>query len=518
MIGHEISAPPAAHSPRQVALHVGAAEIVHGRTLGRVAVQLVDTNGHALRQLSAGLLGHEEFMLPGTGNGPLLLLLTGMESEEVTIALTTAAISPGPQTPPDSAPQSPRLKSVLAGGESSLAFWKAISISGTPLVECPPGDRKECLVTFLWRGAQRNVHLLGAPGTGHAELQRLGNTDIWFRSFRLPTTARFTYKLAPDVPAIESAAPFAARALIATLQRDPLNPMSFPPKPSDEFAGESVLTLPSAAELCLPLRPAAQRKHMVATRFHSRILGNTRDIYLYRSAGYRITDPHRALVVMFDAEMLSHGLGLSIMETLTHTPGMPPFAAILISNPGWDNRSTELPPNPAFLRFLGEELMPWATHHDISAEAVRTVIAGTSFGGLAAAHAALNLPNQFGNVLSLSGAYWWTPAGTHSFEWLAQHLPPATDRPVRFHLEAGKFEDSADAFSILQSNRHFRDALLENGYPTTLDEIPAAHDWLNWSCRLPQGFTNLLEASRNGSSRTSQKLPADQTMTGTGGM
>jgi enterochelin esterase-like enzyme len=36
-------------------------------------------------------------------------------------------------------------------------------------------------------------------------------------------------------------------------------------------------------------------------------------------------------------------------------------------------------------------------------------VAGSSFGGLAAAYTALTMPERFGNVLSQSGSYWWWP-------------------------------------------------------------------------------------------------------------
>ena len=42
----------------------------------------------------------------------------------------------------------------------------------------------------------------------------------------------------------------------------------------------------------------------------------------------------------------------------------------------------------------------------------RTVLAGSSYGGLAATTVAMRHPEVFGNVLSMSGSFWWSPPGT----------------------------------------------------------------------------------------------------------
>lgn len=56
--------------------------------------------------------------------------------------------------------------------------------------------------------------------------------------------------------------------------------------------------------------------------------------------------------------------------------------------------------------------MPWAREQGLSATASRTVVAGSSYGGLASAYMGLMHPELFGNVLSLSGSYWWAQEGT----------------------------------------------------------------------------------------------------------
>ncbi|SQC93013.1 Ferric enterobactin esterase [Cedecea neteri] len=65
-----------------------------------------------------------------------------------------------------------------------------------------------------------------------------------------------------------------------------------------------------------------------------------------------------------------------------------------------ERREKELPPNPDFADFMAEELVPWLNHQGISTPARKTIVAGSSYGGLASAWVALRHPEVFGNVLS----------------------------------------------------------------------------------------------------------------------
>ncbi|SQI87396.1 esterase [Klebsiella oxytoca] len=65
-------------------------------------------------------------------------------------------------------PVSPRLqllKKELAAGGSTATFWRERELEGTPMVESVDASHKR--VTFLWRGASRNVFILGSPAGDH---------------------------------------------------------------------------------------------------------------------------------------------------------------------------------------------------------------------------------------------------------------------------------------------------------------------------------------------------------------
>ncbi len=85
-------------------------------------------------------------------------------------------------------------------------------------------------------------------------------------------------------------------------------------------------------------------------------------------------------------------------------------------------------PNDAFPKLLADELMPQLAEMGIQAPASHTIIAGSSYGGLGATWNALQHPEVFGNVISMSGSYWWAPKDKDP-EWLIREIEmmPTTD-------------------------------------------------------------------------------------------
>ena len=116
-------------------------------------------------------------------------------------------------------------RALRAATSNTDAFWSEIKASGTPLIESL-GD-KHSLVTFLWRGTPetRNVVVFLSDFVGVRPqdymMRRLGNSDVWFLTVRLPPTARFLYGLSPNNP-LNSA--FLGGLLGSSRQLDPLNP------------------------------------------------------------------------------------------------------------------------------------------------------------------------------------------------------------------------------------------------------------------------------------------------------
>lgn len=484
-----------------------AGDYIRGHVDGTQAhLDLLNAEGKSKRVLATGRGERQEFQFVVEADGELGLQVRSVAGGPY--ALVIADVVPlTAQVVPPRVLESPRLRKlepVLKAGGSTDEFWKEVTAGRGPLVETegvvPPLAKGTVLVTFLWRGAKHGVRLFGAPSNDHDDLQRLGQSDVWFGSYRVPATTRLDYKLAPDVPELNASPTVRRRAILATAQRDPFNALCFPEGPlTDAFAGASVLELPDAPKpTWLNKNPKSPAGTVSAHRYTSRILKNTRDIKLYLPPGHQTVAKTNALAVIFDGERYTDDIPTpTILDNLIAAGRIPSTAAVFIGNPSNETRADELPCNPKFAQFLAEELMPWAKEHGAHAPAERTVIAGASYGGLAAAFAGFTHPEHFGIVISQSGSFWWAPgsapqAAPSEAQWLTRQYATADRKSVKFVLEAGSFEVGRREVGILDATRHLRDVLTAKGYKTHHSEYAGGHGYFFWRYTLPDALVAAL--------------------------
>src|SRR5690349_2335366 len=103
-----------------------------------------------------------------------------------------------------SSPRLAALRQALADEESGAveSFWQEIAAVGAPLIEPVPGTPDQMLVTFLWRATApvENVIVVGElVGSDYAanRLARLGDSDLWYKTYRWRSDLRTCYELAP---------------------------------------------------------------------------------------------------------------------------------------------------------------------------------------------------------------------------------------------------------------------------------------------------------------------------------
>ena len=101
-------------------------------------------------------------------------------------------------------------------------------------------------------------------------------------------------------------------------------------------------------------------------------------------------------------------------------------------------------------------------------------------------------PEVFGNVLALSGSFYWRPPEESEPEWLTRQIATGPKPPVRFYLEAGLMEDrSREGVSLLAANRHLRTVLQARGTAVEYREFSGGHSILNWRGSFADGVLAL---------------------------
>lgn len=455
--------------------------------------------GDHLRLLESGARGDQTFRFVANGD-PLLLSIENVNAQALATLRLTHDIPPEEQGGISLDLQSPRLRTLvqdMAQGAGTAAFWAEMLAHGTPLVEPVPEKPDRRLVTFLYRGAKRNVRLWGGPSNDHDWLDRLGDSDVWFRTYDVPSGLRLTYGLAPDVPQIPGTFLQRRRALLATAQADPLNLTPLPADAPDAFNQVSYLALEDAPDQ--PGYPPADRiAGTVDTfTFDSPRLGNSRSVSVYRPAGFDPTDPANVLLFVFDGVAFQDDRAPmpGILDTLIGQGRLPPVTAVFIDSVDVDLRSRELTCNPDFAAMLADDLLPEIlARTGLPHDPARTAVTGASYGGLAAACAAHWHPDAFGAFLSLSGSFWWQPdAYDGDMPYVSSLFAQGSARPLRAWLSAGIYEAGKGGDTgILGGTRHLRDVMRLKGYDDVFyREYAGGHDYAIWRGSMAEGLIAL---------------------------
>ncbi|GAA4908899.1 enterochelin esterase family protein [Nonomuraea thailandensis] len=298
-----------------------------------------------------------------------------------------------------------------------------LDLDVSPLVtEVDAGHRA---VTFSWRGQAAEVRVLAnklTHDTDAALMERTG--DLWHRTYLVPAGWRASYRLSVD------GAPLT----------DPLNPRV--------WQGFSI------AETAPPspwLAPGGEPRHEL-----------TRHPVGWR---YDPLRPPRATLVVLDGEHWADDLPV-MLDNLIEAGALPPVTAWLVES--GPDRARRLTCDPEFVDALPYE--------------GATVIAGQSFGGLAAVYAAHRRPDRFVAAVSQSGSFWW-PNGP-SPEWLTSELSGTA--PPTVHLQVG-----TDEWALTGPTERLRERL---GEASTFRTYAGGHDRYCWRNELADALITAFAA------------------------
>lgn len=344
-------------------------------------------------------------------------------------------------------------------------------------------------------------------------LERLPGTHVWFRTFKTKNACFGGYRFVVNPP---RTLPTDMRETLRLLRRraklDPLNPSTWtrsidPECPSNPLFGVtvSVLELPGAPRHReLEEQPNVPKGRLVLHRFRSRNLRNSRRVWIYTPATARRLSSRTPLVVFFDGfGYTSASPTPTILDNLIATGQIPPVVAVFVDSIDLAVRDRELPGYAPFGRFLARELLPWIrTTIGYTPRPRNTVLAGLSYGGLAALYWTVQKPNLFQRVLAQTGAFGWSPKGVDEPEWLVRELMRHPRLPLRIYLDGGRCEYQSDVenrVGHLAAIRHLRDVLRMRGYPLLSQEFCGAHDL--YCCRqtLVDGLRWVLSDQRSAS-------------------
>jgi enterochelin esterase-like enzyme len=403
-----------------------------------------------------------------------------------------------------------KLQNDLEGGNASAlaAFWQSVSEQGTPLIESLPDDSNHMLVTFVWRGNEYTQNLVIFGGLSHLEsiehhqMVRLLDTDLWYKTYKVWSDVRTTYQFSLNDSLIPLDQEPNVKARVESFQPDPLNPRQFIYARDEENPASIDMTF-SVLELeGAPAQPWINKREDVPSgqvdthRLASSILGNERRVFVYTPPGYTTEHEPYGLLVIFDGLAYIRLVPTpTIMDNLLSEGKIPPLVVVLPDSLDQETRSRELPCYPPHVDYLRQELIPWVhEHYHVTSDPAHTIVAGSSYGGLAATFTALKAPDIFGNVLSQSGSFWWGQKHQEDPgpEWLSRQFAQSEKLPLHLYMDVGLLERSSTQ-DMVGTNRRLRDVLRKKGYFMRYNEYAGGHDYICWRGSLSDGLIALTE-------------------------
>jgi enterochelin esterase family protein len=201
------------------------------------------------------------------------------------------------------------------------------------------------------------------------------------------------------------------------------------------------------------------------------------------------------LLVLFDGRPWAESVPVApVLDALHASGAIPPTAAVLLDAMGHDRREADLARDPAYLDLLADELLPdvvapllAARGLRLTANPARTVVAGQSYGGLAAFRAVARRPERFGASVSQSGSLWWADEDPSGEPVAVRWLRTAAPRRARTVLQVGAYEGP-----ITAANAQVAALVRDRGEHLVHTVVPGGHDWAWWSVRLGEGITAAL--------------------------
>ena len=347
------------------------------------------------------------------------------------------------------------------GGRMALVDALLASHDTLPIVE------GEQLVHFVYRGEARRVELRGsmtgsAPGDPGHPMRRLQGTDLFYRSYRVPSETRWDYRFVVD----------------GRPQLDPGNPSIAPGRHGQGRV--SVLRMPESREPGHLAEPVGRlRGRVEQTVVESAALASRRRMAVYLPAGYAsVGDRYPLLVVADGLVALRAGRYANTLDNLVHDT-LTPIVAVFVE--GRDRTELHGAAAPRYARLLAEELLPLveSRYHAGGTPGMRA-LHGADFAAVAALYTALHFPGTYGRLALQS-----PPLGPLWGETLLEKAGDPAQPRIDLYLDWGRWEfrSEREGFDRREDARRLVGRLRSRGQGYHGGELPEGSGWGAWRGR-----------------------------------
>ncbi|MCF6092928.1 esterase family protein [Microaerobacter geothermalis] len=220
----------------------------------------------------------------------------------------------------------------------------------------------------------------------------------------------------------------------------------------------------------------------------SRFLGEERKLRVYLPPGYQELLSYPVLYCQDGDDFFRLGRIATITNYLILELGMEPIIIVGVGVKKSIRTQEYSPQGRRFIpytQFFTQELIPYIEEkYPIRTAAEYRILAGDSLGATVSLHLALDYPDLFRNLISLSGAFF---PSTQKRIKQEDHLSD-----LRIYMLVGldetQVETPAGTFNFLEINRETKELLIQRQASVQYIEKPGRHIWGFWQKEIPNAL------------------------------
>jgi enterochelin esterase-like enzyme len=296
-----------------------------------------------------------------------------------------------------------------------------------------------------------------------------GDSSFFYRSFTVPSNARFDYQLVVD----------------GIYQLDPRNPS----RTLSGYGLHSEVRMPKfASSPYLQHRDTVPHGTIITLKLHDHILPPLRrytiagrKVLIYLPPGYDTLSHLSSVYVHNGSEAIDFAKMPTIIDNLIAERKIQPVIAVLIPPAG--NKDEYIRDHrDRFVRFLCDELVRTIDNrYKTDRSALKRAMIGISSGGHISLFTVISRPDIFQNVGGQSSTI------TPQLRELTQKRAEGNtfSLSMKIYLDCGRFDINNDLGDFLQLNRNYSDLLSSLRIPHYYREVNDGHQWASWRERIP---------------------------------
>lgn len=226
------------------------------------------------------------------------------------------------------------------------------------------------------------------------------------------------------------------------------------------------------------------KRTVVKDSLHSTHLQRSRALRVFLPPDYDEFLQYPVIYCQDGEQFFNFGRIATIVSRLIHEEGLEPVIVVGI-DVELSRRNAEYDPQgeyfQAYCRFIAEELVPYIeANYAARSDVDERIVAGDSLGGTVSLHLALDYPELFQKMISLSGAF-FDP--TQQAIASAGNLSPL-DIFMLIGLDETEVKTDRGVFDFVTANRSAKKLLEEKGARIKYIEKPGEHLWGFWQKEL----------------------------------